>query len=451
MPGDTHAIDVPCTLHFTSGDLMNEFTRPHLQISRPEPTRIGAVPYVTNYSRPQSQHNGQVGSPLSPNFIPSPVSDITLLPSPQDTYNVDVDTTGEQVKVQQPQATALPQQGPRLFRSFGSFDQAHSSEGQDGLPHEYDLLNAWCRFRRRVHRPLAEWLGSTLFMIIGLSGSLVHLTSHESTTDRLGEYLGWGLGVMIGVYVVGGSSGAHLNPIVTIMFTVFRNFPVVTGVQYIVAQLLGSFTASAIVLGLYHDAIDQYDDSTKGTKAGIAFYTSPRPGLSLVTALLTECVGTGILCMVVLALNDPRNIPRRTGMHAVVMALVVTGLCLAFSYNTGTCLNPARDFGPRLLVWAAGVSDSNVWTVNTYWWAWGPWCSTIAGGVIGACIYDLFIFVGPESPVNFPRGYLGNHIRAVREKIAPGKTSTRTCVDVENGELVHVQSSMTTNHDHETR
>ncbi|KAK6363887.1 hypothetical protein LTS17_012728 [Exophiala oligosperma] len=408
---------------------MNKSTRPSLQISRPEPTRIRSVPYIINYSPPQSQ----------PKAI-----DSTLLSSPRDTCNVEVGTTGAP-QAQQPQATTPTLQGPR---QFGSFDQTEPNEAWDSLPHEHDLLNAWSRFRRRVHRPLAEWLGSTLFMIIGLSGSLVHLTSRQAATDTLGEYLSWGLGVMIGVYVAGGSSGAHLNPVVTIMFTVFRNFPVRMSAQYIVAQLLGSFTASAIVIGLYHDTIEQYDN-TNAAGAGPAFYTHPRPGLSLVAALLTECVGTGILCIAVLALNDPRNVPRRAGMHAIVMALVVTGLCLAFSYNTGTCLNPARDFGPRLLIWAAGVGDSNVWTMNTYWWAWGPWCSTIAGGVIGACIFDLFIFVGPESPINFPRGRFRNHVRTVRKGLAPESTTTNICVDVEKGQLGHAQHRMTQDRDPE--
>ncbi|KIW39369.1 uncharacterized protein PV06_09145 [Exophiala oligosperma] len=410
---------------------MNKLTRPSLRISHPEPTKTRPVPCIVNYSRPQSHPRGEVGSPLSPTFVPSPASDITLVSSPRDTSNVDVGMT-EVLQEQEQQITATPpQQGRRLF---GSFDQTQLDEAWDALPYEYDQLNTWGRIRRRVHRPLAEWLGSTIFMVIGLSGSLVHLTSRQAATDTLGEYLSWGLGVMMGVYIVGGSSGAHLNPVVTIVFTVFRSFPAGMCLQYIVAQLLGAFTASAIVLGLYHDAIEQYDGTNAGG-AGSAFYTLPRPGLSLVAAMLTECVGTGILCIAVLALNDPRNVPRRTNMHAIVMALVVTGLCLAFSYNTGTCLNPARDFGPRLLIWATGVGDGNVWTMATYWWAWGPWGSTIAGGVIGAGIYDLFIFVGPESPINFPRGRLGSHVRAVRDKITPVSTTTTTsnCVDVEKG------------------
>lgn len=37
------------------------------------------------------------------------------------------------------------------------------------------------------------------------------------------------------------------------------------------------------------------------------------------------------------------------------------------------------------------------------WWIWGPWIADILGGFFGAFVYDLVIFTGGESPVNYPR------------------------------------------------
>jgi len=88
-------------------------------------------------------------------------------------------------------------------------------------------------------------------------------------------------------------------------------------------------------------------------------------------------------------------------MHAFIIGLLVSALCMAFSYNTGTALNPARDFGPRLITWAAGFG-SEVFTLHSWWWIWGPWGGTISGALVGACFYDGLIFLGGESPINYP-------------------------------------------------
>lgn len=68
--------------------------------------------------------------------------------------------------------------------------------------------------------------------------------------------------------------------------------------------------------------------------------------------------------------------------------------------QTGAALNPSRDFGPRLALFALGYG--NELFTNAYW-VYGPWGATIAGALFGAGIYDIMIFVGGESPINYPR------------------------------------------------
>lgn len=89
-------------------------------------------------------------------------------------------------------------------------------------------------------------------------------------------------------------------------------------------------------------------------------------------------------------------------MHALIVGLVVTVLTMAFGYTTGACLNPARDFGPRMATAAVGYG-SDVFTVSNAWWIYGAWGATITGALIGGAFYDVAIFVGGESPVNYPR------------------------------------------------
>jgi aquaglyceroporin related protein len=182
---------------------------------------------------------------------------------------------------------------------------------------------------------------------------------------------------------------------------IFRGFPGITCLQYIVAQLLACFCAAAVVFSLYHDTIIHTNKSLVLGGTGVAFYTQPQEWISNITAFFTEVVATGILLCCVLALGDDGNTPPGAGMQALVTGLLVSALCMAFSYNTGACLNPARDLGPRLFALVAGYGKQ-VFTSRNFWWIWGPWGATITGGVLGAFFYDLLVFNGGESPINFP-------------------------------------------------
>ncbi len=295
---------------------------------------------------------------------------------------------------------ALSQHPPNI--DWEEYHQAEKPDlpSQEEQPREPETFNKWGRFRNNFRQPFAEFLGTLAFMIIGLCGSVVRTTATNDYGNLLTAYLVWGLAVMIGIYIAGGVSGGHLNPSVSIMLSVFRGFPWSLCWQYIVAQMLGAIVASAIVYGLYKDAIMDYAASDVA-RVGPAFWTTPRDGLSATAAFFTEFTATAIASGSILALGDDRNSPPGAGMHAFIIGLLVSALCMAFSYNTGTALNPARDFGPRLITWAAGFG-SEVFTLHSWWWIWGPWGGTISGALVGACFYDGLIFLGGESPINYP-------------------------------------------------
>ncbi|KAL6241927.1 hypothetical protein RBB50_011172 [Rhinocladiella similis] len=272
---------------------------------------------------------------------------------------------------------------------------SHVEKSQD--PPYYNL---WGKWRNPLRQPFAEFLGTLVFMTIGLCGSIVRTTAPGDYGNLLTAYLAWGLGVMIGIYIAGGVSGGHLNPALSLMLSVFRGFPWSLCWQYILAQILGALAASGTVYGLYKDAIEQYASSDVA-RVGPAFWTAPRQDLSKAAAFFTEFTATAIASGSVLALGDDSNSPPGAGMHAFIIGLLTSALCMAFSYNTGTALNPARDLGPRLVTWMAGFS-SDVFTLFDWWWIWGPWVGTMTGALFGAFVYDLLIFLGGESPVNYP-------------------------------------------------
>src|SRR5262245_49438045 len=84
-------------------------------------------------------------------------------------------------------------------------------------------------------------------------------------------------------------------------------------------------------------------------------------------------------------------------MSALIYGLLTYLLCITMGYN-GLGVSPARDLGPRLIAWWVGYGSE---TFTTGWWAYGPIGGGLAGSLVGALVYDVFIFVGGESPVNY--------------------------------------------------
>src|SRR5689334_2946760 len=108
--------------------------------------------------------------------------------------------------------------------------------------------------------------------------------------------LGWGLAVMLGIYVAGAVSGAHLNPAVTLALAVRKKFPWNKVLPYALAQLLGAFVAAAILFFVYQGAIVHAAGTQNIADAvGGVFYTSPKPFVGVFGAFCDEFVGTVLL------------------------------------------------------------------------------------------------------------------------------------------------------------
>jgi aquaglyceroporin related protein len=207
---------------------------------------------------------------------------------------------------------------------------------------------------------------------------------------------------MVGIYIAGGISGAHLNPAISIMLYIYRGFPLRKVPIYVFAQILGAFLAGLIAFGLFQKGIIAFGGSDLASSGTLgSFITYPRyEWIDAGTAFFTEFTGTAILAVAVLALGDDTNAPPGAGMNAFVLGLIITVLSMAFGYNTGAAMNPARDLGPRLACLAVGYGSQ---VFRNGYWIYGPWAATISGAVFGAFLYDAAIFVGGESPVNYPR------------------------------------------------
>jgi glycerol uptake facilitator protein len=264
---------------------------------------------------------------------------------------------------------------------------------------------------------LSEYLGT--FVLIAFGDGVVAMAvaglnqSGRAATDHTiflatGDWLlitwGWCVAVVLGIYVAGGISGAHINPAVTISLAIRRGFPWTKVPHYITAQVAGAFTAAALVYLNYKDAINSYDKvtgavrgETSSTASFSIFATFPAPYFhNWVGPFIDELIGTALLVGIVLAVIDTLNIPPKGNLGPWIIGLIVAGIGMSYGANSGYAINPARDFGPRLFAYFAGwdgvALPGNYANMGNYWWI--PIVAPIVGGLIGAIVYDVFIHQG---------------------------------------------------------
>ncbi|GAC1365033.1 MAG: MIP/aquaporin family protein [Ktedonobacteraceae bacterium] len=205
---------------------------------------------------------------------------------------------------------------------------------------------------------------------------------------------GWGFAVMLGIYVAGAISGAHLNPAVTLALAARGKVAWNKVLPYMGSQVLGAFVAAAILYFVYQGAIQHALVVAAGQSGvlpnvanavGGVFYTAPKPFVGLFGAFCDEFVGTALLVGLIFAIVDGRNQPVQANLNPLIIGFLIVAIGASFGLNTGYAINPARDFGPRL--WIALVSGGA--SLNAYTWV--PIVAPLLGGVAGAYIYDFTI------------------------------------------------------------
>lgn len=256
----------------------------------------------------------------------------------------------------------------------------------------------WSVIRTHHREALAESLAVFVQLTIGFCSDIavtVAKQGNPNTTDWA-----WGFATMIGIYVSGGISGAHLNPTITVMLWFYRGFPKRKMPEYFLAQFIGAFCAAFATYGVYYVSIQNYLATDPPTDIVNSFVTGQRSSfITAPTALFNEFMGTMMLTIAVLALGDDQNAPPGAGMNSFIIGLVICVLSMAFANQTGAALNPSRDFGPRLALLCLGYG-SQLFT-NPYWF-YGPFAGSLLGSFMGAFLYDFMIFTGGESPINYP-------------------------------------------------
>ncbi|MCO8274194.1 aquaporin family protein [Actinoplanes sp. TRM 88003] len=255
----------------------------------------------------------------------------------------------------------------------------------------------------------AEFAGTMILILFGVG--VVAQVVGGGIGDHDSIAWAWGLGVVLGVYVAGRISGAHLNPAVTVALAVFKGFEWRKVLPYSLAQFLGAFVAALIVRWNYTEVLHAADPGLTIKTQGV-FSTLPGNGALPVGewgAFRDQIIGTAILLFLILAVTDALGTPPQANLAPFIIGLIVVGIGMAWGTNAGYAINPARDFGPRLASFLTGYGGA-FRDQTGYLYFWIPIVAPIIGGVLGAGLYQGLVgrFLpglsggGPEEPGRLP-------------------------------------------------
>ena len=281
-----------------------------------------------------------------------------------------------------------------------------------------------CLQKRECLANLVQLLTSMAGEFIGTFFLILMICSAVSSSILSGAQVGlWqvavvcGLGVALSIYCTAHISDAHLNPAITVAFGIIRykSFSWKKILPYIFSQMLGGMLAGAMVYAFANNAIALYEEARnieRGENASVitammfgeyfpnpALYNHSIPeNLGVTTlggALAIEIWTTGILAFVVFSVtNDSNSTIGQEGnkvMAPLMIGLTVSLMISVYGPYTQVGMNPARDFGPRLIAACAGWGRIAVPGPRNGFWVYilGP----LLGGPIGAAMSDLLIIV----------------------------------------------------------
>jgi len=234
---------------------------------------------------------------------------------------------------------------------------------------------------------LAEVLGTFILIYLGcgvVAGDLLSFSKAKGSGWII-ITLAWGLAVTMAIYAVGSISGAHINPAVTLGLAVsgefneqFKGWNDVP--YYFAGQLLGAMLGSVMV---YFHYLPHWEKTAESEKKLGVFATSPAIKNPF-SNLFSEIMGTFILLFLLRSIGSNEF---TEGLNPIVVGLIVVTIGLCLGGTTGYAINPARDFGPRIMHYLLPIKGkgSSEWS-----YSWIPILGPFLGGMLGSLSFDLF-------------------------------------------------------------
>lgn len=219
----------------------------------------------------------------------------------------------------------------------------------------------------------AEFLGTFVLVFGGCGSAVLAAGIPNLGIAFVGVSLAFGLTVLTMAYAVGGISGGHFNPAVSLGLAIAGRFNAKELIPYWVAQVAGGIAAAAI---LYAIASGNSQFVAGGFASNGYAELSPF-GYSLTAVLIAEVVLTAIFLIIILG-STSATAP--TGFAPIAIGLGLTLIHLISIPVSNTSVNPARSTAAALFADTAALSQ-----------LWAFWLAPLAGAALGAIIWNALL------------------------------------------------------------
>lgn len=206
---------------------------------------------------------------------------------------------------------------------------------------------------------LAEMFGTMVLVLMGCGVAVSLSCNYAEPATVIGTAMAFGLSVVAMAYTIGGISGCHINPAITLGVFLSGKISGKDAVGYMVAQIVGAFIGSTLLYLLTQNA------GLIGTGAN----DLQDAGVTVVGGLLAEIIFTCVFVLVVLGATSRTN-GATNNFAGLAIGLSLILIHLACIRYTGTSVNPARSIAPAF--YAGGSALQHLWIF-------------IVGPFIGAC------------------------------------------------------------------
>lgn len=222
---------------------------------------------------------------------------------------------------------------------------------------------------------LAEMVGTMVLVLMGCGVAVsVGCNPIENQASVIATAFAFGLSVVAMAYTIGGISGCHINPAISLGVFLSGRMSARDCGMYILFQVIGGLIGAAILFGLVQSATPDFAAMGAGLGAN-----DVQPGITVGGALFAEIIFTCVFVLVVLGATSKTNgATNNFAGLAIGLSLVLVHLvCIRY---TGTSVNPARSIAPAIFAQFAGgpvTALSNLWIFIV-----GPFVGAVLSAVI---------------------------------------------------------------------
>lgn len=195
---------------------------------------------------------------------------------------------------------------------------------------------------------VAELIGTMVLTLVGCGVAVV--VGCNTSGGVVATALAFGLSVVAMAYCIGRVSGCHINPAITIGMLVDKRMDAKDAAFYIIFQFIGGIVGAVLLWGILSQ-LGSWGDIVSLSQNG--YGSASAADISIAGAILVEVILTFIFVLTALGVTSTKATSAQAG---IVIGLALVLVHLIGIGLTGTSVNPARSFGPAIMMLAEGSS-----------------------------------------------------------------------------------------------